>query len=737
MFKIIAKTVTNHPWYTITFWSVLSALIVSVALGGVLGSTIFDRMKTDNPTVVSESQTGTDIIKSNNEQDGYTETVFILTHSDDVEETSKSLDAFFNDVKQYSDDKNVDLVTPYGTTEEIRQAAPQLENLIVEDSFVSTLTLQNEDKETLEHNVYNVEKYVNEAASDNGLTNIEVGSETLLIDAVMHQAESDLAKGESIAFPVALLVMVLVFGGLLAAGMPLIGAGVSIVSALGTLYGLSFLMPVDTSTLNVLTVIGLGLSIDYGLLMVSRFRETLRKYDDPHDKENIKQAARDTLSTAGRTVFFSGLTVAVSTLTLLLFQPELLKTIGFAATSVVLLAVLTSTTLLPALFVLLGDKLIKPSFLQKIPGIGWLMRKLGDVAPRNGFFSHTTGRVQKHPWVYGFLSTGLLVVLSVPMFSMNIDNNGVDKTPVGTVQGDIFTTLKNDYTIFNEPDILIVVDDAKKQGFGSKMGELLAVLDNTSGIEHETVDFKIMDTAAQISVNVIDGENIKQVVQELRGEFKPYEKVYITGETALNMDYVDSLAQTAPWVALIVILATGILLFLMTGSALIPLKAVFLSVLSLGASLGVLTWGFQEGNLSELLNFDPDRIVGIDPLILILTLIFGFGLAMDYEMFLVSRIKEKHASGASTNLSVRSGLQASGRIITSAALMIVIVFLGFALGDMLFVKMMGVALAFAVIIDATVVRMILLPAIFTVLGDRIWWAPKWMQKIHDKIGVEH
>lgn len=535
--------------------------------------------------------------------------------------------------------------------------------------------------------------------------------------------------------------MIIVFGGFLAAGMPLIGASVSIVSALGTLYGLSYLMPVDTSTLNVLTVIGLGLSIDYGLLMVSRFRETLRKHDDPHDRSSIKQAARETISTAGRTVLFSGLTVAVSTLTLLLFSPELLKTIGFAATSVVLLAVLSSTTLLPALFVLLGDKLIKPSFLQKIPLLGWLMRKLGDVAPTRGFFSHTTGKVQKHPWVYTLLATGSLVFLSLPMLNMNIDNNGVDKTPVGTAQGDIFKTIKEDYPAFNEPEIIIVVDGTPaEEQFEKQVNNIVQIAESKPEMVNiESIKTEQLTTATKITMNVNEGADAEKLVDSLRqkNETKKYDNVYVTGETALNMDYVSSLADTAPWVALIVILTTAILLFLMTGSLLIPIKAVFLSTLSLGASIGALTWGFQEGNLAELLNFDPTRITGVDPLILILTLIFGFGLAMDYEMFLVSRIKEKHAAGASTNLAVRSGLQASGRIITSAALMIVIVFLGFALGDMLFVKMMGVALAFAVIIDATIVRMILLPAIFTLFSDKIWWSPKWMQKIHDKIGVEH
>lgn len=744
MFKKLSNFIVNHPWLTIISWVIITSTTIAITVGGVLGSTIFDRLTTDNPTVSSESQTAIDLleeakIKASTGDEKQSETIFILAQGYNINENSKNVSTFYKETFEYLDKQKITYASAYGIPQEALAGKPELQRFIADDSFMTTATVTGDSEQEAETTVHSTVEEINNIAADNNVDNIYVGSESLLVETIIGQAESDLSRGESIALPLALLVMVIVFGGLLAAGMPLIGAIVSIVSALGTLYGLSFIMPVDTSTLNVLTVIGLGLSIDYGLLMISRFRETLREYENNADEEMVKKSALLTIKTAGRTVIFSGVTVAVSTLTLLMFEPELLKTIGFAATSVVLLAVIASTTLLPAIFVLLGNKLIKPSFLQKIPGLGHLMRALGDVAPRTGFFSLTTSKVQKHPWIFGIASTVLLVFLTLPVANMNVSNSGVDKLPAGTVQGEVFNAIRNDYPALKAPDVTVVVENEDKVKLAEELESINSFVAGIDNVDIDTINIQEYETVGKASFNVKELDDTENAVNSIRNynENKNLDNVYVTGETALDIDYVASMAETAPWVALIIMIVTALLLFLMTGSLWIPVKAVFLSVLSLGASLGVLTWGFQNGGLAEVLKFDPSRISGVDPLILVLTLTFGFGLAMDYEMFLVSRIKEKHAYGASTNLAVREGLQASGRIITSAALMIVIVFLGFALGEMLFVKMMGVALAFAVIIDATIVRMILLPAIFTIFGENIWWSPKWMTKVYNKIGVEH
>lgn len=737
MLRKLGVTVSRRPYLFIISWVILLGVISSAAIGGVFGDSLFDRMKSDVPTVSSQSKTADDLIKNNSTDSNLkTETVFVTFEGISPYKTDATMAKYLSrvekDMKEYSDS----YASPYGMPKEVFNTNANLSKLVTDKGFVIVVNVKGDNEEQLQKNVNYVYEYFENfsKAVEEQFDGVKIsyGGKTAVVEQAVGQAERDLSKGEMIALPLTLLVMIIIFGGFLAAGMPLIAAIASIITAMGTLYGLSFFMNIDTTVLNVLTVIGLGLSIDYGLLMVSRFRNDLRhKLDNYSDIEYIHESVVDTVSTAGRTVLFSGLTVAAATATLLLFDSSLMKSIGIAASSVVIFAIITALTLLPAMFTVLGYKLIKPSPLQKIPHVGNFLKTFGDVAPTRGVFSKLASVVQKRPLTYAISSTLILLLMGSSVAMMNVTSNGVDKIGIQTEQGKMFQLLETQYPKLSEPDIKIVIDSKDNSLAGTYQGYA----------DYRDIDnsFKT-ETLKDITIVSFNIGNTEREVQELKQfvETNGHSgQVYITGETARDLDYVGSLKATAPYVALIIIFITALLLFLMTGSLAIPIKAVILSILSLGASIGVLVWGFQEGHLAGILNFDASAITGIDPLILVMTLVFGFGLAMDYEMFLISAIKEKHAHGASTNLSVRTGLQTSGRIISSAALMIIIVFSGFAFGEMLMVKMMGVALATAVFIDATIVRMILLPAVVTILGDKIWWAPKWMKKIHDKYGINH
>ena len=738
MLKRLSDNIVKHPLIVIISWALVTAVILAVTLGGVLGDTLFDRLKSDAPTVSGEAQTADDLIKANSSGVEFSETIFILTEG--IIPTAQNVEVAkdFTDFKDTLKKQNLEINTPYGIPENILKQQPALSNLISKDSnskFLSLITVTGDNEKDLQANVdkalVETEAFANQVEKDAPDSKVLVGGKTSAVETVIGQVESDMKKGDAISLPLALIVLLFVFGGFLAAGLPLIGAGVSIITSLGTLFAMSYFMKIDTSVLNVLTVIGLGLSIDYGLLMLSRFRDALRTHQN--ERSSVKTALAETMTTAGRTVLFSGITVAAAMLSLILFEPVLMKSIGIAGTSVVLLAILTSLTLLPALFVLLGNKLIKKSPLQKVPLFGKALKAFGDTPPETGFFTKLVARVQKRPIVFGVASTLLLVIMGASIVNLNISSVASDKIPATSEVGQLFTTLADEFPGVSEGTATVVLKNASHDTIKTYRNEI----QNFAGVT--TVTTKPDSKLATISFVVPKTDAKKDVIalRDFRNTQGDTDTVFITGETARDLDYVNSLSQTAPYVAIIVMCITGLLLFLMTGSALIPLKAIFLSVLSLGASIGVLTWGFQEGYLSGVLGFDPASISGIDPLILALVLVFGFGLAMDYEMFLISRIKEKHAKGVSTNEAVKTGIQASGRIITSAALMMVLVFVGFAFGEILMVKMMGVALAVAIIIDATLVRVVLLPAIMTIMGDKIWWAPKWMKKIHDKIGVEH
>lgn len=237
-----------------------------------------------------------------------------------------------------------------------------------------------------------------------------------------------------------------------------------------------------------------------------------------------------------------------------------------------------------------------------------------------------------------------------------------------------------------------------------------------------------------VSVVAIDTHQGADVVRQIRADRPAFDN-WVGGPDAQAVDYLDSLARSAPWAVLIVAVATFLLVFLMTGSAIIPLTALVISAISLGAAAGVLVWGFQDGNLAGLLNFDAATISGVDALVLTLVLTFGFGLAMDYEMFLLARIKEHHDHGESTRKSIETGLQSSGRIITSAGLIIVVVFAGFATGELMQMKQIGTALAVAVLLDATLVRIVLVPAVMTALERVLWWAPRWATRVQARFGL--
>jgi RND superfamily putative drug exporter len=565
----------------------------------------------------------------------------------------------------------------------------------------------------------------------------QVGGGTLLFNAITGQVEKDLVRGELIALPVSLLVMVLVFGGFLAAGMPIGGAIASIGGALATLLGFSYLINLDASVVNVVTVLGLGLCIDYGLLIVSRYREELRRRLSTISTRSTKaartEALASTMATAGRTVLFSGVTVAISLSGLLLFQARILRAVGAAGVSVVVVALLVALTLVPALLALAGARMIRPGLLSRIPGIRRMTNRLGDVAPDEGFFSRLARRTQRRPWL---VVCGVLVILGIlaaPALRMELRSSGAALLPPSAPDRQFFDTLAEQYPASGIPTIQVV-----GRATAAEMAPLAESVRGMDGVELVPPPRPVGEQHAVVSVFMTDpdpgGPQAKAVVAQIRAD-RPDYPIWVTGQTASLIDFTDALAAQAPAAIAVVILATFVLLFLLTGSILVPIKALLINVVSLGAALGVLVWVFQDGHGESLLGFKSTG--GIETIIPILVVALGFGLSMDYEVFLLSRIKEFRDKGMSNNEAVVVGLQRSGRIITSAALIVVLVFSGFVAGELLVIKQTGVALAVAVAVDATLVRCLLVPATMTLLGEWNWWAPAPLRRLHNRLGLRH
>ncbi len=731
----VAASLGRRPWLGLAAWAVLVGVAAATALGGITGETLFERLVSGAPTATSESSRADDILTST-ASSAKSQTVTLLVHGVDL--TDPVVTAIGPDLASALGSDTVTVVDPLSIpTAPDGSRLPAVAPLVAEDGrgVLFTVTISgtddaDPDAAEVDHVVSVLKDTRDTLRSDFPDATVEVGSTQLLVDSIVAVSENDLQRGEGVALPIALLVMLVVFGGFIAAGVPLIGAIAAIIGALGALFGISHLMDIDTTVINVITAVGLGLSIDYGLLMVSRFREEYRWALAGHpgaDRRALKLGAiARTADTAGRTVLYSGTTFAIASLGLLVFEPRLVRAIGVGALSVTAIALASALTLVPALLGIAGDRLVRPGALTRLPLVGRAITRFGDVAPDEGVFSRLTRRVQRHPALITVLCALALLALASPVLSLRLANTSTDALPASSVQKVFVTTLTTEFPDAASPRIALVTDtDADAATWAAQVETLPRV--TSVGTPTELGE----GWRTIVRVDPVDGID---VVREIRAD-RPDFPALVTGTDARTLDFSQSLLDRAPWAILIVALGTILLLFLMTGSLIVPLKALVASALSLGASFGVLVWGFQWGNFAGFMGFDPTEVHGVDVLVLVLTLAFGFGLAMDYEMFILSRIKELVDSGVDGREAIALGLQRSGRIISSAGLIIVVVFAGFATGDLMVIKQLGVALAVAVVLDATLVRMLLVPAFMTWQERIMWWAPRWMKRIHSRFGL--
>ncbi|NTV39375.1 MAG: MMPL family transporter [Demequinaceae bacterium] len=559
-----------------------------------------------------------------------------------------------------------------------------------------------------------------------------VYSNPLLINDFTTQIEKDLLTGEAVALPIALLVMVFVFGGFLAASAPLIGAFASIAGGLAVLFGFSYPIDLDQAAINVVTVLAIGLSIDYGLLVVSRYREEIARLGDSREHDVRADALGITLATAGRTVAFSAVTVAISVGGMLVFKAELIRGIGGAALGAVVMALLSALTLVPTVLFLYGHRLAKRPLLDRVPGVRRVLRRTADVSSEDGFFSRLALSVQRRPWAFVGAVAGLLLVLASPILDIAVRNSDYQLLPTSNERRQMLDGFDERYPALASAQIDILAE-ATPAELDSWLADALAVDGVTRATESTAIDG--MATAGLFTAFPDQaGEDAAALVNELRALPAPF-PIYLGGQAAIQIDFVDSLTAGAPWALGLVVLATFVLLFLMTGSLLVPVKTLVINGLSLAATLGIVSWIFADGHLQGPLQFTTTG--GVETYVLVMIIAFGFGLAMDYEVFLLARIKEHIDAGETNDEAVRKGLQRSGRIITSAAAVIVLVFVGFASGQLLVIKEVGIGLAVAVFLDATLVRMLLVPATMTLLGKWNWWAPAPLRRLYERRGLLH
>jgi RND superfamily putative drug exporter len=584
-----------------------------------------------------------------------------------------------------------------------------------------------------------------------------LGGELATYVDIREQLARDIWHAEIASFIALALLLVWVFGSVAAATLPLIVGIVTIVLSVALLKTFTLFIDISVYAANVVSMLGLGLAIDYALFIVSRFREELAAGHD------VDQSLMITLRTAGRTVVFSGLTVAASLFCLHLLPQRFFQNMGLAGGISVAAAMITAVVLLPALLSLLGrnvNRLALPSLAGRAAhqeeGGRWYR------------YSHF---VMRRAWPVLFLTLALLLAMGRPVLHMQIGPADSKSLPVTAESRQVQEILNQRFAHSDMGPLVLAIQtrsaahsamalagiDAYTQQLRAlsgitKVTGLTSVDPNLSLKDYQLLyEFpdqfplaqETLDNYAKADYSVMyveysppaSSEAARELVQRIRAMPLPptIKQVQVGGFPAFHLDYLHSLRVWVPWTIAAIVCVIFVLLFLMLGSVLIPLKAVITNLLSLSATFGALVWVFQDGNLSDWLNFTPQG--SMDGTILVLIFAAAFGLSIDYEVFLLSRIKEMCQTTGDNMRSVAVGIQRSGPIITSAALLIGIVLGAFAMGEVVFMKAMGLGLLLSVLVDATLVRMLLVPASLRLLGRLNWWAPKPLMMIYKRFNL--
>lgn len=579
---------------------------------------------------------------------------------------------------------------------------------------------------------------------------ITAGGDIPVNVAASQQVSADLARAEVVTFPVLAVLLLFVFGGLIAAGLPLLIGGVAILGAFAVLRLLSMLTDVSVYAVNVVTMLGLGLAIDYALLIVTRFREELAG-----DESDARGALERMMGTAGRTIIFSALTVGTSLISLLIFPQAFLRSIGLGAIAAVLVVMLTSLTLLPALLAVLGRRVNALSWRRLFVSRRAQLRVSSE---RRGLWYRLAEGVMRWPVPIVLAVLALLLTMGWPFLHITFATLDQRVLPEGQEARVVSERLSQDFAQLGNAQLIIVVITPGQALSSGNLASLDSYINSVSALPgvkhvasvltvrpgltlaqyqqlyaHPERNPQLMQLAAylasgnltKITVDLQPADHAEAaitIVNQVRALYMLGGLVpLVDGVTPEQIDLLTSLGATIPFALIIIIVSVFVLLFLMTGSLVIPVKALILNILSLCATFGGLVWIFQDGHLQNLLNFES--VGSIDATQPVLIFAIAFGLSMDYEVFLLSRIKECFDATGDNRLAVSSGLQRTGWLITSEALLLAIVLGAFGTARIIFIQEIGVGLAIAVIMDATLIRMLLVPASMRLLGNFNWWSP--------------
>ncbi len=585
------------------------------------------------------------------------------------------------------------------------------------------------------------------------------------------QSEKDLVRAETVSFPILAIILVLVFASVVAAGMPLLVAGLAIPSSLALIYLVAQQVEMSIFVLNIATMLGLALAIDYSLFIVSRFREELRR------GRTVAEAVERSVATAGKAVAFSGIAVAIGLSGLLLFEAPAIRSIGISGSLVVLCSVVYALTFLPAILGMLGHRVNALS----LRGLIGRFRPTADAsAPaRPSRWERVAHAVMRRPIAVLVPTLAVLLIAGTPFLRLEQGVPGAEIYPEGVESRDAYVALQEEFAAGETTPIVVLADvqgDPTDAANVAAIAGLATSIDALEGIDRVEGPFAIRDpqTGAELSADEVaalyalpDGQRppgldallaryvhgstvrldaispmspsqpaATDMIPTIRA-LEPGHGIttQVGGSAATGHDFLVSQSQRAPLAVGLTLIASAVILFLLFGSIVIPIKAVVMTLLSISASFGALVWIFQEGNLSGLLAFDPlGYTIAGNPIIMFSVI---FGLSMDYEVLLLSRVQEAYRRTGDNTASVAEGLSRTAGVITGAALIMVTVFAAFALAEVITIKSIGVGMAIAVLVDATIIRVLLVPATMRLMGRWNWWAPGPLGRLAERLGFSH
>lgn len=702
MFAWLGKTTIAARWF------IVAAVVAIYALGATWGTGVFDDLS-DGGFVNQEAESiqTSEAIEEEFGSNG-AEVLALYSHDELTVDDEEFADAVSSTLEDVAALDEVESVLSYYTT--------QADEFVSEDrtATFAAINFTESDEDTMQDDFAEIETIV-EAGGD---VTTELGGPAAMFSELGETVKNDLILAEIISLPILLLIMILVFGAVVAAFMPMVIAGMAILGGLVITRVITYFADVSVFAVNVITIIGLGMSIDYCLFILRRFREELARGRDK------RTAILNTVATAGRTVGVSGLIIVLCMGGLLFIPLPFLHGIAYGVMAAVGVAMLGAMVALPAMLYILGHRIDKLS----------LRRKKKDEAPKGdneGFWYRLGSGVMARPVVVLLAVAAGMLVLASP--AANVSFGGVDETalPAGSEPREVVETLQADFPGHDDETIDVLVNGG--EAAADNAVNALNDLDEVTAVEVENASetHTLLNVGHDLHPFSSDARDL---VVDIRDLDVADATLDVTSESALLVDTLSDIGDNIAILAIYIAVVTFVLLFLAFGSLLLPIKAILVNLLSLGACVGIVVWIFQEGNLSGPLFFDASGY--LDPSNLILMLVILFALSTDYEVFLLSRAREEWDNGADNRTAVLRAMQRTGGIITAAAAILIVVVGAFSLSNILMMKMIGVGMAIAIFLDATVVRMLLVPSTMRLLGRANWWVPGPLAKLHRKYGIK-